>query len=124
MGMADHLHHAHGLMQLAAAHAANAHAAVQCACGPGMGSPMAPMQATAATPATGPAAVVTVTGGSVQREVRLTQHDAAPPPPAAPDTDAEDVLADVDPDELRDMIQASVEASIATRLRLAAGRVD
>lgn len=118
MGMADHLHQANGLMQLAMAHTANAHGAVQCACGPGMyPSPMPPMQATAGAAAVSSDVRVQ---GAVERVVTVTP---APHAPAAAD-DPEDVLADVDPAELRDMIQAGVEASIATRLRLAAGRVD
>jgi hypothetical protein len=110
-----HLHTAKGYMDMAAAHAAIAHGLSSCPCGPlADGGPT--MLAAA------PAAPV------VRAEPAAPADGAAPalppvtaPPAADPD---EDVLADLDPAEMRAMIQAGVTASLETRMRLAAGRVD
>jgi hypothetical protein len=97
-----HLHTAKGYMDMAAAHAAIAHGLSSCPCGPlADGGPT--MLAAA------PAAPV------------VRAEPAAPADGADPD---EDVLADLDPAEMRAMIQAGVTASLETRMRLAAGRVD
>jgi HK97 family phage prohead protease len=110
-----HLHTAKGYMDIAAAHAGIAHGLSGCPCGPlaDMGGGVL---------AAAPAAPV------VRAEPAAPAPGAAPPlppvaPPPATDPD-EDVLADLDPAEMRAMIQAGVTASIETRMRLAAGRVD